>query len=339
MKELKLSFAIIASIIGVGFASGKEIFEYFAKYGLFSLLYLLPLFVCVFLFTKMLLKFGSQNYNVSPLECNKLLCKDIYIFKNKLNILNIVMFCTFLILSSAMFSGLIALLKTYFPFSKSLTVFAIVCGVSWIIIKLPYKSISKASYVLIPTLITLIIICAIYTFKGANLTSNFGEAHIMALAFKTPIYASGNLFLTSFMIIDYGKTLNNKEQTKVSLLVAIILCSLLTLGILCFMFNPQIAFSDMPFAEISLQISPIFSVVFGIIILLAIITTYATTTSSLKMYFNGSKKYNNHTSMLVIIALLSLIDFGTIVELLYPIIGVFGIYYLCLIQNFSNKLI
>ena len=333
MKELKISLIIIASVIGAGFASGKEIFEYFAKYGVCSLLYLLPLFSCVFIFTKTLLNFGSRNVCVEISECNKFLCKDINIFKKKINPLNVIMFCTFLILSSAMFSGLYALLKTYIPFGNSFIIFIIVFIFSWLIIKLPFKALSNISYMLMPAIIALIIICAISSFKATNYTANFGEINIISLALKTPLYASGNLFLTSFMVINFGKKLTTKQQNKVSLFVAIILCSLLCLGILCFVFNPKIAFSDMPFAEISFQISPIFSIVFGVIIFLAITTTYATTTSSLKQYFNGKKKYNNHFFMLMIIALVSLIDFGTIIEFLYPVIGMFGMCYLFLCEK------
>lgn len=330
MKTFKIALIIIASIIGAGFASGKEIFEYFAKFGICSLLYLIPLFLCFFIFTKILLNYGSSN--------NAFKNKKVFIFK-QLNIINVIMFCTFLIISTAMFSGLVSLFQTYFPFINKIVIFVFVCLFSWLIIIVPFKTISKTSYILVPAIIVSIIICAIFTFKEATFATNYVDTNIIPLAFKTPLYASQNLFLASFMIINIGKDLNNKEKNKVSLLVSLILCTLLGLGILCFIFYPQIAYSDMPFAEISINISPVFSTLFAFIIFFAILTTYSTTISSLKEFFNGRKKHNNHIFMLVIIALLSLIDFGTIIAYLYPVIGVFGILYIYLIQKANINMV
>ena len=122
-----------------------------------------------------------------------------------------------------------------------------------------------------------------------------------------------------------------------SLTTALTLCILLTLGILCFLFNPRLAYCEMPFAEVAIAINPVFSIVFAIILFGSIITTHATCLTSLKEYFKGDKKYNNYKSMLALIVLLSLLNFGKIIGYLYPLIGAFGLIYYYKILSYSKR--
>ena len=39
MKQIKIIFLIIGTIIGAGFISGKEVFEFFSKFGYYSYLF------------------------------------------------------------------------------------------------------------------------------------------------------------------------------------------------------------------------------------------------------------------------------------------------------------
>ena len=76
MKVLKTVFIMIGAVIGAGFASGKEIFEYFAKYGVLSLLFVFPLFLCIYFFLFNYLKFGESYGNYDLKQSNKFLCKQ-----------------------------------------------------------------------------------------------------------------------------------------------------------------------------------------------------------------------------------------------------------------------
>lgn len=339
MRILKITFTIIGAVIGAGFASGKEIFEYFAKYGISSVLFVIPLFFILFFFIKMYLKLGSKINNFNLCHCNDYLCKKVNMFGIKFNYLNCFMFFTFLILSSAMFSGLISLFKTYIPTISEYFVFVLVFVVSLSMIKVSFKFLTNLSYIVVPLIIICIVINSVFSLSTTSIMINFGITTILPLPFLTILYASQNVFLASFVIIKSGNSLNNKQQNIISLLVAGILCLLIIFGILCFMANPKIANSDMPFAELAIAISPYFSLLFGIIIFFSIITTYSTTITSLKEYFNGKKKYNKPFFMICLIALLSLLNFGTIVEFLYPIIGLFGVVYCFKIYNYETNLL
>lgn len=324
MKELKTAFLIVGAIIGAGFASGKEIYVYFAKYGGISFLFLIPLFFLIFLFTKTFLSLGNLNKQVSISSINNSICPSFSIFNKKVNILNIFMFFTFLIICSAMFSGLEALVKTYFPYLNQTVILIVVIVITMIFLKFSFSSLASLSAIVVP-----LIICGILLLSLAQQGKTAFDFVIQSphnLPILTILYASQNMFLASFAIVDAGKT--NVNSTKVGLYVASIICILLFVGILCFFNNPQVCELEMPFAEISKSINPAFSVIFGVVIFFSIITTYITSLASLKEFFKGEKKYNKSSVMLLVIVLLSLLNFGTIIQYLYPIIGIFGVVYM-----------
>ena len=327
MKVFKIAFIIIGAKIGAGFASGKEIFEYFAKFGIKSLFFIPVLFFLFYFFTYTLLTFGSKLKKNNLKDANNLLIKSIKIRKKNFNIFDIFMFVTFLILSAAMFTGLVTLFQIYFPICSKWLMYVIVLILTFVMIKISFKTISSISYFIVPMIVIFIIINATFTFTPNSFTTSLGFANIITLPILTILYATQNTFLASFVIIKAGANLSPFERKKVSLIVSGVLCSLLTIGVLCFLFNPSLCHSSMPFAEISKEINPIYSYIFGFIIFSSILTTYATTITSLKEYFKNNQKYSEYI-MLALISFLSLIDFSHIIKYLYPIIGMFGFVYI-----------
>ena len=337
MKIFKTSFVIIGAVIGAGFASGKEIFEYFAKYGICSLIFVIPLFFCIYFFLYTYLKFGENKENFNLKQSNKYLCHDFKLFnKIKVNPFDVGLFLTFLIHTSAMFSGLIALFATYLPSGHYAIYFLIALVVTLVLLKTSFNSFKTLSNLVVPLIILCLIVNVICSFNSGTFSTNFGITNILPLPFLTIVYASQNTFFSSFIIIKLGKDLNKKQRHLVSLLTSLLLCILITFGILCFMFNPKLAYSQMPFAEVAIAVNPVFSIVFALIIFGSIITTHATCLTSLKEYFTGDKKYNNTFAMLMLIIVLSLFNFGKIVQYLYPLIGAFGIIYFYKIYAFNK---
>ncbi|MBO7526996.1 MAG: hypothetical protein J6T74_03760 [Clostridia bacterium] len=335
MKVLKIAFVIVGAKIGAGFASGKEIFEYFAKFGAKSLFFVPFLFVLLYSFTYILLTFGSNFKKYSLKEGNNALMGKICVFKKTFNIFDFFMFMTFLILSSAMFTGLVSLFQTYFTFANKWALYLVVLLITITLIKISFNAISSISYFIVPLIVICIVINAAFTFNPSSFTTSLGSISVFPLPFLTILYASQNTFLASFIIIKSGFGLSKLEQKKVSLIVALVICSLLTIGILCFLFNPSLSYSNMPFAEISKNVDTLYSYIFGFIIFSSIITTYATTITSLKEYFKEKEK-NGAVIMLGLISILSLVDFSHIIQYLYPIIGIFGAIYIYSAYNKSN---
>ena len=337
MKIIKTSAVIISSIIGAGFASGKEIFEYFAKYGIYSIFFIIPLFCCISFFVYTFLHFGQKTKTLNYQTCNRILCKNITIKDKTINPFTIFLLISFLILSSAMFSALVALFETYFVGGNKILYFALSIAITYILLKNSFEKFGWLSNIIVPFIIFLIALNLICSVNTENFVTYFGEPSIFPLPFLTIMYASQNTFFCSFVIMNLGKDLNKNQRLLVSLIVAGVISLLILLGILCFLFNPTLICSNMPFAEIAIAINPVFSIIFAIILFAAIVTTYATSLTSLKEFFNGTKKHNKTWGLIMIIVLISLFDFGKIVEYLYPIIGVFGIVYFFRVLAFNQS--
>jgi len=337
MKILKSSFFIIGSIIGAGFASGREIFQYFGKYGVYSLFFIIPLFFLFYIFIRTYLKFGHNIKNNNLKDSNQFLCGHFTLFKYKINIFSIMSFLTFLILSSSMFTAIIALIQTYFSSISRTFCYFLVILITFILSKMSLNLFSSISNVVVPLIIFAIVLNTLCSFASDSFLFNFGISEYFTLPFLTVLYVSQNAFFSSYVILQTSKNLTNKEQKMVSLLTSLFLCILICLGILCFCFNPSLAYSEMPFAEVVIKINPIFSFMFAIVLLLSILTTFTTSISSFKQYFSGKKIYNNIYAMIALISALSLFNFGEIIKYFYPIIGCFGVIYFIKIYIFNNK--
>lgn len=323
MRVTKSVFVIIGAVIGAGFASGAEIFEYFAKFGWASLLFVLPLFFCFYFAIYTFLTFGKNNPSSCLNEQNNIICKKINCLGRKINYMDIFMFISFFILCSAMFAGLVALFESYAPSTPKFLVYIFIVIFSATLCNTSFNFLTNLSYLIVPVIIICFITICAFSFNTFNLPS-YEHLNILPLPVLTILYCSQNMFLSSYIITHMGQGLSEKDIKKVSLFTSLILCLLIFFGILCFLFSPEISNYSIPFSFLASSISPYFSALYGFVILFSIITTYLATLTSLKEYFKGNKKYNTKKTMLVGIALLSLFDFNNIVAYLYPLIGVFG---------------
>ena len=61
MKQIKIIFLIIGTIIGAGFVSGKEISSFLTIYGYYSFIFILPIFLLFYFCIYKLLLIGSNN--------------------------------------------------------------------------------------------------------------------------------------------------------------------------------------------------------------------------------------------------------------------------------------
>lgn len=330
MSTIKSSFIIIGAIIGAGFASGKEIYEYFAKFGVASLFFVLPLFFCFYYFINILLKLGQKQKNIHIAKINTNLLPT---YKN-FSIFNVFMFITFLILCSAMASAMVALFKTYFPNISIFFIYFVILIISILLANMSLNKMSEIALFLIPVIILSIVICCIFSISTKGIFLEFNNT--IFLAPMTVGYSAQNIFLSSLTIIEIGKISKKEQNKKIALTVSTILSGLVMVCILCFITNPSLGKFDLPFVEIAKSIAPSFSILFGFVMFFSVLTTYVSSLTSLHSYFDGKKKYNKPHMMYVLIVVLSLLNFGAIIEYLYPVIGIFGVIYIFHCRKFCS---
>ena len=317
-KVLPSVFLIVGTIVGAGFASGREISSFFAKFGVYSLFFLPILFIIFYYVFKMLLSIGKDKKFESIKQLNSFTKNSIF--------MNILISATFIIFTSAMFSGVIEILSYNFTSIPSVVFYIILPIICFVVLKFGFSGLVKLNFILVPILIlSILTLCVFATF---NPVTDIVFIPASSKAYELPIsiilYAMGNLLLSYYIIIKAGKGLDEKRIKTISFLSSFIICFVIFISIVCLIKNGSAVIdASMPFVALSYRMGELFNVFFLIMVLLAILTTLFsglyTSCMSLPL------KKHNIAFTIICVEILSLLGFKQIVDYIYPIIGVIGI--------------
>ena len=313
MKKFKIImfdlFFIVSGIIGVGFATGKEIAHFFVSGR--SIIIGVVVFFLVFVGLCLYFLKIKNKYNIKSLtQLNKLA------FGKYFEIGNIVLIILFIVTNSAMLAGCDNLIKNYLGltlpiislFLSAITFFIVLGGINRI------KHL--ANYVM-PILILIIII---------NACLNWGtkvdlEGNILINIAYPIIFCSEN-FITLISVLlntkSNPKSLSIASGTIISLVV---LFSAFAIGNNC---------ADMPMLSMSKNLGNIFFSVYLIGVIFALLITLEISTYHCLTVINKAKR-NKHFTLIVILLISQIIaylGFNFIVKYLYTGIGVMGALYL-----------
>lgn len=363
---LTITMVIIGSIIGAGFASGQEINSFFFKYGIIGILgIIISIFLISLIIYKVFLIIKKENINTYKnfLEIifqknnnfkinnkkNKLKINNKKIIKNKtnkyLNIFNItnIIINIFLIISFfIMVAGFGAYFKQQYnvhPILGSIII-AIIC---LIIFMNNIEGVLKINKHLIPVLIFFLIIIGIKNINNLNLTeinnkkiiNNFFVAILSGI-----IYASYNIILLIPVLITLKNKIKKNNIFLISFFSGIILF-ILSLIIYFLLINIKINIYqiEMPAVYVIGKYFPQFKRIYEFIILSSILTTAVS--EGISVLENTCKTKKTYTQFAVILCITSVIfskiGFSNLINLLYPVFGVFGFFQIYIILRFKTK--
>ena len=345
MKKIwQVVFLIVGSIIGAGFASGRELSLFFAEFGYASLYFLPIVFILFYYCFKLFLSIGA---------CQKF--ENIMDMNNKTNstiFFNICIIFIYIIYSSAMFSGSVEVLSCAFIEIPSLFFYALVFCLSFFVYKGGLKGLLKINAVLIPLIILLLVLYSIYSTINPITTIPYipssEKAYILPISII--IYVMANILLSYFILSEAGNGLTKKQIQTTSFLASLVICFVILICIICLITNGAVVMdASMPFVLLTLRLGEPFPIIFMFVLFLGIITSlfcYIHTVCSCLPFKNKNK-----TALICCctVLLISLFSFEKIVNYCYPLIGIFGIVlifkflrYNSLSKarfNFSNKVI
>ena len=321
----KICFVIIGTIIGAGFASGKEIYSFFCVYGSNGFLGLL--------FSNILIGFiVFISFNI-VLENNIKTYSDFISFlvgKNKIlkysttNIINIFLLISFIVMVSGF--------GAYFSQEFNLSAFFGATIVSILAFVTFFKNIDgiiKVNSFLIPFLIILILLLGVKSniifFNFSKLTVKFHSGWLI----NSFLYASYNSIVLIPIIINLKKYINSKQQVKLVTFLTVlfmIIMSVIIYIVLC-LNMPVINNIDIPIVYIASGFGAIYKYLYGFVILAAIFTTAISTGFSfLRSFAKTKKQYFYYAIIICVIAILcSNFGFSNLLNLLYPILGYLGL--------------
>lgn len=326
MKNIGAVLLILGSLIGAGFATGKEIYVFYASYGMWGLVgiifsMILFYFICLrYLRIGRLLDCNSDNDNKSNEVCEIILT-----------------FCVFMI-SATLFSA-----SNEFDVLKigEISIVGIITLIITIILTVGgIDRLSKFSIVIVPIMIVVFLIIVLSGITSNNVSNEIQifNTNIFGLIIKSISYVGINTLLTSKLIIDIGKDVT-KPKT-VSLLTTVIFgMSILIASICLIMSNGNITNSDMPIYMIAKNMGRGIGNIYLLILWLSILTSVVSGIYIVSHYFMRILKNKVVCIICVSIVcyLVGFIGFSGMVEYCYPMIGVFGLLYFHIVNKQYKK--
>ena len=324
-NSLKLAFIYIGTIIGAGFASGREIIDFFGEYGVKGIL---GMILSGFLFMFVGAFFLSKIYE-KKINGYKELIDNVFGEKIGFIIDTIIIFSLF-IGFCIMVSGSGALFNQQFNFSKNIGIYLMVV-LSFIVFLFSIEGLSFINSILVP----LLVLGIIYFGGNVILKNGFVFSNLGGVEYTS----KGNFITSSILYVSFN-----------SLLLVVVLSSLLpiipdkktaikggifggiVLGILgCFILisllilYTQVYALDIPMLKISGYEGEIYSKIFSIILWFAMFTTAIANGFG---FIERISKKRNKTLISLIFCLCSIplakLGFSNLVATIYPIFGYFG---------------
>ena len=307
---------VIGTVIGSGFASGKEIAVFFSRFGIVSYFFIALTFFAFFAIIYAFFSLGEKA--LKKLE--------------KSRFFSIICIIISLIFTSSMFAGTINVLteSLVLKICFALILLLVCCRVS----KRGVPMLAKLNSLLIPVTLVCLLIVLISNFKGANLSVNINQNAFAGLFFAV-LYWVLNFSISGLVIAKTGLEMTKRQKVLASFFSSLILSAFLLLTNFVILSNPESMQQGMPLVFLS---SGVMSVLIKFVVFSGCITTLFslvfTTAETLKR-FNFSQRAIYFVSI-IFPAALSLFGFGAIVSLLYPFASVLG-FFLLLVLFFSPQ--
>ena len=310
-KSLSISFVIIGTVLGAGFLSGKEIYEFID--GQDILLSSFFIFLLFSLITSFLL---STELKQTPIYK---ISYFIFFFGN-------------LVITCGMLSAVDSLFTIIFPWSKGTMIFPIITIIfSNVVMFGGTKSLKNVNTFLVPLIILVIILFVFIPYD--NVVIKNGKIN--------PIKLSSYVGLNMFLAIPVISNLGKKESKRVIILASII--SALVLSLLVFMIHTTIVGNSLKVLNSDLPILQILSnnkflyICYILVLYFGIITTLLSAHYPLFYTFKDTF-YGNFCRVIltVLCVVLSRIGFHNIISKVYPVLGIVG---LCFIVIFAVYLL
>jgi len=336
---LKITFVIIGTLIGAGFASGQEMYIFFYSYGINGLFGLIisSLLMGMIIYKVLRLIELKSIFNYKDFLnaiVNKSFKKKYFNIKNIFEIIiNIFILITFFI----MITGFGA----YFEQSLGINHFlgSIVLSVlCYFVFLSSVKGLVKVNEILIPILIGLILIVGIMNFGHLdfkNFSNNLISNKSSNWFINAILYCSYNSILLIPSIIAISGYIKNKKSSLAITMLTVFLVLVLSITLFFVLGNVDTDISnvEMPVVYVVEKLFISLKFVYGFVIISSIFTTSISLgTSFLNNVCKNKKSYPQIAGIMCITAVgVSNIGFANLVNSLYPIFGYLGLVQIFLI--------
>lgn len=335
---MKIVFVVLGTMIGAGFASGKEMYLFFFSYGIEGIIgIIISCSIVGFIIYKTLQilimnKANSKETNsyrdfldILIQEKNGKKYDKIKDFIN--STINILILITFFI----MIAGFGAYFEQQLGINSLIgsTILALLC---FVIFTTNVKGVIKANEVIVPILIVFLIIIGMLNLKEINLLEleNYVvRANNSSYILSAVLYSSYNCVFLIPVLVTLEGYINNKRQIAMGAIISTFIMILLSIVVYLILVRVDVDITklEMPAVYVVSNMFYLLRYIYGFIILGSIFTTSISLgTSFLQNISKNRKGYTQIGSIMCITAvLISKIGFSNLVSSLYPIFGYLGL--------------
>lgn len=339
IEIFKVVFIIIGTFVGAGFASGKEIYLFFYRYGIYGLIGMfISSFIIGFIAYKAI-SICKRNdiYNYDDfldvvIENNNIKM----VIRNVINIFLLVSFCL-------MISGFCSFMKQEFNINNILS-YVFIMFICICMFSKDVNAIMKLNDFLMPIIILSVLFFYVNMHGESTYINNvvLNQGITNNFLMSCILYSNYNLLsIIPIGVATSGIIKNNKSIKKICITSGTII--LLLSASIFYVLNTNsigVLMLDMPVVAIVGQYGKLYKIYYCFIIGIAIMTTALSVGYGyLQKFKHNGKKYKRSVIVLILCTLLSIrIGFAKLVEILYPIFGCIGLIqsYLIIKSN-TNK--
>lgn len=351
---LKIVFVIIGTLIGAGFASGKEIYIFFFSYGEKGILAIIISSILMGIIIYDVLKIihkkeiktykefleeitsNSKNETIKNRKINKKIIntntKNKEITNRQIkSLINIIINLFMLISFYIMIAGFGAYCNQQFGIKPIIGSISLAI-LTYIIISKNIKGVVLLNQIIVPILIAFIILIGslnILELDLINISEYIIQTNHTNWLMSGILYSSYNAILLIPVLITLRKYIKKEKQiSKISIIIIaiVIILSLSIYGILIRV-DVNIQNLEMPAAYVISNTYPYLKIPYAIILLASILTTAVSLGNSFTENTAKSEKKKRWIRKLICITaiLVSGIGFSNLVNNMYPIFGYLGL--------------
>lgn len=334
MKNIaKVIMVIMGTLIGAGFASGREIYLFFLEYGYYGIIgiFISGIFTSFIIYIA-LNRINNKNINTYSelLENNK---------NKKIGVgINIIVNTFLLISFFIMIAGFSAYMKQAYeiPIYASSFLFVLVC---YIIFKKSLQGMMKINEYIVPVLLFFIVFLGVKNIPYIIESKAVLEIETKQVGFiiNSLLYASYNSIILIPVLVNIKKYYNSKKEIKLISIISGLFIIILSLCIYGLLLRGQFFVKELelPLLQIISEFGIIFKYIYSFIIIASILTSAISTGYSfLENVSKNKRKYQiNLIIMCVVGVLVSNIGFSNLVQILYPLFGILGFIQIIFLLN------
>lgn len=311
-------FIIIGNIIGAGFATGKEIVVFYARYGYLGLISAILSAILFYYFFFRCMNTNTRRYD---------------------RVVDWLMIISMLVIGSTLFgatSELSSIMNSRFDFVGWLTIL--------ITIFLVNGGIDRISIVCKYITPILILIMVVTCFGGVlnrenDISMIVYDNSILKSVFMSIAYVGMNTMLSIKVLRDVGDKVCKKNV--VAQLSSFIFAIVVIFSTVCIMLcGEKICMNNMPILDMALTIGKGWMYVYIVALWLAIITSLICIVHSMQSHMDRIVECKLLRIVIIVFLcyLVGLIGFDVLVEKFYPIIGMMGVVYTLYITKKSKRI-